>query len=204
MPVAPAPSETELASRLAARTLELVDVPSESHAEAALAEHVAQVFHGALDRHGLGPEDAALAIGGPADTWVTAGQALRRVRRSAGAATALPIARWHDARRPGVADLLHDLRDTPELDAFVDEQLGPLLGDGAPRTRALLETLEAYLAAGGRKAEAARALHLERQSLYLRLRRIEETLGVSLDDEDVVLGLHLAVRARRFLRRGRG
>ena len=107
----------------------------------------------------------------------------------------MPVARWHDARRPGVADLLHDLRDTPELDAFVDEQLGPLLSDASPRTRALLETLEAYLAAGGRKAEAARALHLERQSLYLRLRRIEEALGVSLDDEDVVLGLHLAVRA---------
>ena len=70
----------------------------------------------------------------------------------------------------------------------------------SPRSRALLETLEAYLAAGGRKAEAARALHLERQSLYLRLRRIEETLGVSLDDEDVVLGLHLAVRALRFRR----
>ena len=131
---------------------------------------------------------------------MAAGQALRRVRRSAGAATALPVARWHDARRPGVADLLHDLRDTPELDAFVEEQLGPLLADASPRSRALLETLEAYLAAGGRKAEAARALHLERQSLYLRLRRIEETLGVSLDDEDVVLGLHLAVRALRFRR----
>ena len=167
----------------------------------ALVEHVAHLFHGALDRHGLGPKDAALAVGGPADTWVAAGQGLRRVRRSAGAATALPVTRWHDARRPGVADLLYDLRDTPELDAFVDEQLGPLLADGNARTRALLETLEAYLAAGARKAEAARALHLERQSLYLRLRRIEEALGVSLDDEDVVLGLHLAVRALRFRRR---
>jgi succinyl-diaminopimelate desuccinylase len=44
MPVTPAPSATEIASRLAARTLELVDIPSESHAEAALAEHVAQVL----------------------------------------------------------------------------------------------------------------------------------------------------------------
>src|SRR3954470_619773 len=168
--------------------------------DAALAEHVAHLFHGALDRHGLGPDEAALAIGGPAGTWAAAGQALRRVRRSAGAATGFPVARWYDARRPGVADLLHDLRDTPELDAFVDEQLGPLLADGNPRTRVLLETLEAYLARGGRKAEAARALHLERQSLYLRLRRIEELLGVSLDDEDVALGLHLAVRAWRFRR----
>src|SRR4029079_9202253 len=32
--------------------------------DAALAEHVAHLFHGALDRHGLGPDEAALAIGG--------------------------------------------------------------------------------------------------------------------------------------------
>src|SRR3954452_17076799 len=169
--------------------------------DAALAEHVAHLFHGALDRHGLGPGDAALAIGAAADSWTAAGPGLRRVRRSAGAATALPVARWHDARRPGVADLLHDRRDEPPLDAFVQEQLGALLADGSPRTRTLLATLEAYLASGGRKAEAARALHLERQSLYLRLHRIEELLGVSLDDEDAVLGLHLAVRARRFRQR---
>jgi purine catabolism regulator len=167
----------------------------------ALAEHVAGLFHSVLERRGAGPEEAALAIGAPADTWQAAGPGLRRVRRSAGAATALPARRWYDARRPGVTDLLHDLREAPELDAFVDEQLGPLLATGSARHRVLLETLEAYLAAGGRKAQAARALHLERQSLYLRLHRIEELLGVSLDDEDAVLGLHLAVRALAFRRR---
>ena len=167
----------------------------------ALADHIAGLFHGVLERRGLGPRDAALAIGAPVDGWAAVGAGLRRVRRSAGAATALDPARWHDARRPGVTDLLHDLRDAPEVDAFVDEQLGPLLSDGSARSRTLLETLEAYLAAGASKAVAARALHLERQSLYLRLRRIEELLGVSLDDEDAVLGLHLAVRALRFRRR---
>jgi len=170
--------------------------------DAALAEHIAGLFHGALERRGLGPDDAALAIGAPVDDWRAAGPGLRRVRRSAGAAAGLPVRRWYDARRPGVTDLLHDLRDAPEVDAFVEEQLGPLLRDGSARTRVLLETLEAYLTAGGRKAQAARALHLERQSLYLRLRRIEEVLGVSLDDEDAVLGLHLAVRALRFRHRG--
>src|SRR4051812_2801416 len=44
VPVAPAPSETELAERLAARTLELIDLPSESHSEASLAAHVASVL----------------------------------------------------------------------------------------------------------------------------------------------------------------
>ena len=180
--------------------LVLLSLGGRSYDEA-LAEHVAGLFHGVLERRGAGIEVAALAIGAPAETGAAAGQGLRRVRRSAGAATALPPRRWYDARRPGVTDLLHDLRDAPELDAFVDEQLGPLLAAGSARHRALLETLEAYLAAGGRKAQAARALHLERQSLYLRLRRIEELLGVSLDDEDVVLGLHLAVRALAFRRR---
>jgi succinyl-diaminopimelate desuccinylase len=42
--VAPGPSESELAERLAARTLELIDVPSESRGEAALAERVARVL----------------------------------------------------------------------------------------------------------------------------------------------------------------
>jgi PucR family transcriptional regulator, purine catabolism regulatory protein len=180
--------------------LVLLSLGGRSYDEA-LAEHVAGLFHAVLERRGAGVEVAALAIGAPAETWAAAGQGLRRVRRSAGAATALPPRRWYDARRPGVTDLLHDLRDAPELDAFVDEQLGPLLAAGSARHRALLETLEAYLAAGGRKAQAARALHLERQSLYLRLRRIEELLGVSLDDEDAALGLHLAVRALAFRRR---
>ena len=161
--------------------------------DAALAEHVATLFHGALDRHGLGPADAALAIGAPADTWAAAGQGLRRVRRSAGAATSLagrPLARRPPPRRgrPPARPPRHPgARSRSSTSNSARCSPTP-----SPRSRVLLETLEAYLAAGGRKAEAARALHLERQSLYLRLHRIEELLGVSLDDEDVVLGLHLA------------
>ena len=44
MPVTPAPGEDELRDRLAARTLELVDIPSESRDEARLAAHVAGVL----------------------------------------------------------------------------------------------------------------------------------------------------------------
>jgi purine catabolism regulator len=82
---------------------------------------------------------------------------------------------------------------------FVREQLGPLLDERDARASELLRTLEIYLERGGRKAEAARALHLERQSLYGRLERIEKTLEAPLDDPDTLLGLHLAVRALRLM-----
>src|SRR3954449_1381714 len=44
VPVRPAPSDTEVAARLAERTLELVNVPSGSREEATLAAHVAHVL----------------------------------------------------------------------------------------------------------------------------------------------------------------
>src|SRR3954466_5826870 len=68
--------------------------------DAALAEHVAHLFHGALDRHGLGPDEAALAIGGSAGTWAAGRQALRGVRRSAGAAGGVPRPGGRRARAP--------------------------------------------------------------------------------------------------------
>ena len=73
-----------------------------------------------------------------------------------------------------------------------------------PRSRpALLPTLETYLAHAGRKAETARELHLNRQTLYNRLARIGELLGTDLDDPQTVLALSLALRARRHVPRPR-
>ncbi|WP_257002789.1 helix-turn-helix domain-containing protein, partial [Streptomyces albidoflavus] len=57
----------------------------------------------------------------------------------------------------------------------------------------------AYLAHAGRKAETARELHLNRQTLYNRLARIAELLGTDLDDPHTVLALSLALRARRHV-----
>lgn len=56
-------------------------------------------------------------------------------------------------------------------------------------------TLDALSSCGWRKTEAARALFIERQSLYARLARIEACLGVSLADAGAMLGIHLALRA---------
>ena len=94
------------------------------------------------------------------------------------------------------------LRDQPDLRAFVHRRLGPLIEHDDGRPLQLLPTLEAFLTYRGHKSETARALHLERQSVYHRISRIEALLGASLDDEETRLGLHLALRAARVLRRG--
>jgi purine catabolism regulator len=91
------------------------------------------------------------------------------------------------------------LRDHDALQTFVHDQLAPLIEHDSHRSAKLLPSLEAYCAHGGRKAETARALHLERQSLYHRLERIERLLDEDLSDEDTVLALHLALRARPYV-----
>jgi len=67
-----APSDHDLGERLAARTLELIDIPSESRDEAALAAHVATLLPDARDLGdtGLlaGPEGARVLLGGHFDT----------------------------------------------------------------------------------------------------------------------------------------
>jgi purine catabolism regulator len=95
----------------------------------------------------------------------------------------------------GLHLLLASLVEGPELAAFVEAELGALLDYDAKARSPLLPTLRALLAHDSNRAEAARALHLERRSLYYRIGRIEQILGQSLNDYDVRLGLGVALRA---------
>jgi PucR family transcriptional regulator, purine catabolism regulatory protein len=165
---------------------------------AELLDSLAADLRQPLERRGLGLEDAAIAFGGSDETWVGAGRRLERAAASVLAARAGPPVAWRDARRNTLVDLLYALHRRPELLRFAREQLGPLFEVQAPRERELLHTLEVYLDSGARKAEAARALDLERQSLYLRLERLEQLLDADLDSPETRLALHLAVRTLRL------
>jgi succinyl-diaminopimelate desuccinylase len=67
-----AESDRQLGERVAARTLELIDIPSESRDEARLAEHVRELLPGARDLGDTGvlagPEGARVLLGGHLDT----------------------------------------------------------------------------------------------------------------------------------------
>src|SRR5580692_11220828 len=132
------------------------------------------------DRAGVDPEVLVIGVG------ATAGS-IRDVRRSFleasqvadVAASRLDSAlalfyRLPDLRLRG---LLHLLRDDPRLQTFVERELGALLADPGS---GLIDVLAAYLAAGGNKAEAAKAANLARPTFYARLGRIERILGTDL------------------------
>ncbi len=155
------------------------------------------------ERLGADPDGLVIGVG-------EAVTSIRDVRRSfleasqvADVAAERPDDR--DPRDPGAAPrfyrlpdlrlrgLLHLLRDDPRLQTFVERELGALLAFDPDS--GLLDVLSAYLAAGGNKAEAAKASHLARPTFYERLRRIERILGTDLSSAESRTSLHVAVLA---------
>ncbi|MFF3494351.1 PucR family transcriptional regulator [Streptomyces sp. NPDC002795] len=176
----------------------LLGLRSESE-RAAVADRVAAALRAGVARAGMqraGALPPVVVVGG-AGAWGAAAAGLRHAAETATAAQGLDDRPWFDARRLDIDLLLWRLRDHPDLAAFVERAIGPLQEHDRRAKPPLLPTLQTYLAHAGRKAETARELHLNRQTLYNRLARIGELLGTDLDDPQTVLALSLALRARR-------
>ena len=95
--------------------------------------------------------------------------------------------------------LLSPLGTGPTLANFVEGELKPLIEYDEAHNGELLQTLNEYLRSNGNKILTARALQLQRRSVYYRLERIEELLGTSVDDPELRVRLYVALRAREML-----
>lgn len=146
-------------------------------------------------------EGVSVVVGVSAAT--TAGSLVRAARD---ARQALRFA-TESGGRPGLyfADrlvlerILLKLDEDSMLVELIDSELGPLLDHDAAARSPLLETLEAYLSHGTEsKADVARALCIERRTLYHRLERLQELLGTDLDDPDKQLTLRIALRGLTY------
>ncbi|MGW1161048.1 PucR family transcriptional regulator [Streptomyces sp. NPDC002519] len=181
----------------------LLGLRSESE-RSTVADRVAAALRAGVERAGMQRPGARppVVVVGVAGGWAAASAGLRHAAETATAAQGLPERPWHDARRLDIDLLLWRLRDHPDLAAFVERAIGPLRDHDRRSRPPLLPTLETYLAHAGRKAETARELHLNRQTLYNRLARIGELLGTDLDDPQTVLALSLALQARRHVPQG--
>ena len=103
-----------------------------------------------------------------------------------------------DAEVFAVERLAVQALDPDQRRNFVRRQLGALLDHDAQRNARLLDTLAAWLDCGCNTAHAARELHVERQSMHQRLRRIFELCGGDPRDTGRLAALHLATRLARL------
>jgi DNA-binding PucR family transcriptional regulator len=98
-----------------------------------------------------------------------------------------------DARSLGVTRLIISSGDRAALLDFARARLGSLL-DRGEFDQLLLATLRAYVDSGFNQREAARRAFLHPNTVAYRLRKVEERLGVRLDDASLRLELSLALR----------
>ena len=94
----------------------------------------------------------------------------------------------------GVAGLLMSLRDGADFRRFVDEKMGPILGERPPQREALLETLRAYFASNCSQHATSQRLRLHQKTVAYRLDKIEKITGLNLSAHESRMLLDLAVR----------
>lgn len=123
------------------------------------------------------------------ESFSQAGQALEMARR------------FHERKLLFFPDLsvyrlLYQFENNPELSAFQEEILGPLLAyEGGQE---LLQTLEVYFSHNGSLTQAADALFIHRNTLIYRLDRAAEVGGFDLDNPETRLAVELALHIYRM------
>ncbi|MDJ0355677.1 PucR family transcriptional regulator [Paenarthrobacter sp. PH39-S1] len=101
-----------------------------------------------------------------------------------------PFFRSADVRLRGLLALL---RNDFRVQAFAESELAGVLRHDAHDDDDYLTLLQSYLEHGGNKAAMARDGFLSRPTLYARLARLEEILGLNLDNPESRTSLHVAL-----------
>ncbi|HYL71584.1 MAG TPA: helix-turn-helix domain-containing protein, partial [Candidatus Dormibacteraeota bacterium] len=99
----------------------------------------------------------------------------------------------------GLHRLLFALAQHPELADFYEDTVGLLVAYDERTGGELMATLNAFFACHGSPTETAQQLHLHRNTVLYRLRRIEEVGNLNLDDPGTRLNLNLCLRIRDVL-----
>ncbi|MGV9675555.1 PucR family transcriptional regulator [Nocardia sp. NPDC003482] len=153
-----------------------------------------------LDRELAAHPNLAVAVGDPAPGL----EGFRRTFRDAQAARSVALA----ARGGGVtvysdvalAALFAD--HLPEVEAWAGRVLGALMG-GDESVARLRETVRAFLDTRGSYTDAAARLHVHKNTVHYRVRKVEELLGHSLIERRLDLEVALLACARLGLPRSR-
>lgn len=96
----------------------------------------------------------------------------------------------------GLRRVLLDFYASPLSRRLLDDVLAPLDALGPERAATAVQTLLAYLGHRNSLVRAGQVLTLHPNAVNYRIRRIEQTLGLDLDDPDNRFALELACRVR--------
>ena len=94
----------------------------------------------------------------------------------------------------GVYQLLTQLDDNPTVQEFSGRIIGPLAEYDARHRSNLVNTIAAYFEHHGNISQTAESLFIHRNTLLYRLERIRDLTGHDLDQADMRLALHLALK----------
>ena len=94
--------------------------------------------------------------------------------------------------------LLHTAQ-TQESREYILRKLGPLEQYDRIHDSQLLTTLDTLIHYNGSRRQASEALFLHRNTMAHRIRKIEEILGVSLDDPEEIRKLSLACQLKMYV-----
>lgn len=156
--------------------------------EDSVSEPMAALERLAADIDGaLGVSSVVPGLSGVEQGYVQASLALRAQGKVVG------LARF-DQRLPEAL-----LLGSPEVASrLVEQWLGPVLTLAPGESRALLDTLQAWVVAGGSATRTAAVVHCHRNTVANRLHRFTELTGQLLSDDAVPVDLDLALRAWRL------
>jgi purine catabolism regulator len=94
----------------------------------------------------------------------------------------------------GVYRLLVELEGQPAVQKFTKEIMQPLADYDTQNRGSLVKTVQAYFDHHGNISQTAESLFVHRNTLLYRMDRIQELTGLQLDQSNVRLALHLALK----------
>jgi PucR family transcriptional regulator, purine catabolism regulatory protein len=95
--------------------------------------------------------------------------------------------------------LISIVNNNVNLWEMIDEYLNPIIAYDEENDGSLLLTLKVFLSCQGSKQETAKKLFIVRQTLYHRLKKIEELLGEDYMSSDKRLAIEFLLAAHDYL-----
>lgn len=133
-------------------------------------------------------------LGGPAETLADWPRAHEQAVQAMQLGRRLRLNQLVEYNSLGIYQLLSQLEGTPAVQSFCNRIIGPLAEYDQRHRSSLVQTVDAYFAHHGNISQTAEALFVHRNTLLYRLDRIQELTGQDLNQADMRLALHLALK----------